>query len=423
VTFGLPGYPGVFTAGNAIVVTLPYLTPVTNLVPSFKMSDGATCKKKVDNTPIVSGVTPINFTAPVVYTVTAQDGITTKDYTVKITAPASTACDMLTFNANLAGSSAIISTTSSTAGTVAVKVPFGTTEAQVAALAPSYTLSAFATCNQTNSTIPIPALSTTVPVHYIVKAQDGVTTKDYTVTVTYYGWGYGAWTGDADSGITSASPYTVAVNCNGAAVSVNGVAFQADALSGANFLIEGDVFGWGPDGAPNVTGDSLTLANCFIFGGNPRTVTLYNLTPGATYETSLFAFGFDAAPTTRSQTFASGSDSLVLDQDLYGQNNGIRIAYTFVADSSGSQVLTITPVGDNTFHMSALANRQVSSAPPVLGFVPNGNGTFTLTWTSGTLLEATNVMGPWTTNTAPGPTLIVTPVPTVPQLFYRLQAP
>ena len=46
-----------------------------------------------------------------------------------------------------------------------------------------------------------------------------------------------------------------------------------------------------------------------------------------------------------------------------------------------------------------------------------------LTWTSGRLLEATNEMGPWTTNTAPGPTLIVTPVPTVPQQYHRVQTP
>jgi hypothetical protein len=32
-------------------------------------------------------------------------------------------------------------------------------------------------------------------------------------------------------------------------------------------------------------------------------------------------------------------------------------------------------------------------------------------------------MGPWTTNAATGPTLIVTPAPAVPQMFYRLQAP
>jgi hypothetical protein len=83
--------------------------------------------------------------------------------------------------------------------------------------------------------------------------------------------------------------------------------------------------------------------------------------------------------------------------------------------------LTITPVGDLTFHMSALANRQV---PPVLGFVPNGDGTFTLNWpTNAMLLEANTVMGPWTTNAAAFSGVPITPDKAVPQLFYRLQAP
>jgi hypothetical protein len=211
-------------------------------------------------------------------------------------------------------------------------------------------------------------------VHYIVTAQDGSTTKYYTVTVVVSPWTFHAWTGDTDSGVTSASPYTMAVNCNGDAATVNGVTFEASALSGANFSIGGDVYGWGPDGSPNVTGGSLTLANCFIYGGNPRTVTLTHLTPGATYETSLFAFGFDAAGTARRQTFASGGDSIALDQNFYGQNNGIRIAYTFVADSSGSKVLTITPIGDGTFHLSALANRQVAAPPSSYSAWQSANG-------------------------------------------------
>jgi hypothetical protein len=344
-----------------IAWTVPYGTAVTNLMPSYTLSSG-TCDK--DN----GGPAGYDFSGTVVYTVTdaSTDPDTINAYTVTATiAPPSTACDMLAFDANLAGSSAIV-TTNATTGTVAVNVPFGTTEAQMAALKPSYTLSSYATCDQPNGNIPTPALSLTAPVHYLVTAQSGAT-KDYTVTVVVYPWARYAWTGDADSGITSASPYTVAVNCNGDAVSVNGVAFESQALSGANFSIGGDVVGWGPDGAPNVTGNSATLANTFIYGGNPRTLTLTNLTPGKIYETSLFAFGFDAAGNARSQTFASGMDSLVVDQNLYGQNNGIRIAYTFVADSSGSKVLTITPVDAGyTFHLSALANRLV--AAPVVGY-------------------------------------------------------
>ena len=180
-------------------------------------------------------------------------------------------------------------------------------------------------------------------------------------------WTYSAWTNDADSGITSASSYTVAVNCAGAAASVNGVAFQASALTGTNFSIGGAVNEY-PGAAPNITGNSLALASSFIYNAFPRTVTLTHLTPGVMYETSLFSFGWEASG--RSQTFASGSDSLVVDQDLYGNQNGIRIAYTFVADSSGSKVLTITPSSGNTFHLCALANRQTTPQAKILSFGP-----------------------------------------------------
>ena len=137
-------------------------------------------------------------------------------------------------------------------------------------------------------------------------------------------WTYSPWTNDADSGITSAFPYTVAVNCAGAATTVNGVAFQAfqaSATSGTNFSIGGAVVNY-TGATPNITGNSLALASSFIYDGIPRTLTLTNLTPGVAYETSLFSFGWEASD--RSQTFTSGSDSIVLDQDLYGNRNGIR---------------------------------------------------------------------------------------------------
>jgi hypothetical protein len=185
LALGLPGIPAVIDyTTKTIALVVPYGTDLTTLAPTFTLSSG-TCAP-------ASGVAPtpsfaVNNTAT--YRVIDELVARTNDYTVTVTVPAapSTACDMLTFNANLAGSGAIIRTTSPTAGTVVVYVPFGTTEVQVAALAPTYTLSALATCNQPNSTIPSPALSTTIPVHYIVKAQDGVTTKDYTVTVTVDG--------------------------------------------------------------------------------------------------------------------------------------------------------------------------------------------------------------------------------------------
>src|ERR1035437_3233589 len=271
---------------------------------------------------------------------------------------------ILNFGTNVAGSSAVIGPVVAKAATIAWTVPYGTV---LADLAPSFTLSSGATCNRTSAAIPTPNFGAG-PVTYTVISSDSLITNVYTVTATTADqpgtWTYSAWTGDADSGITNASFYTVAVNCNGSAVTVNGVAFQASALSGANFSISGAVSTF-VNGAPNITGDSLTLASTFIYDGKPRTVTLTHLTPGVTYETTFFSYGFDAVG--RIQTFASGSDSLELDQDFYGAQNGIRISYTFVAGPSGSKVLTITPVGaSGSFHMCALASMMFATEPQII---------------------------------------------------------
>jgi autotransporter-associated beta strand protein len=89
--------------------------------------------------------------------------------------PPSTACDITAF-----GPGAIID---QGAKTITWYVPSGTTPAQVAALAPTYTLSAGATCNQTNGVVPTPPLSTTGSVAYKVTAEDTVTSNEYAVTV------------------------------------------------------------------------------------------------------------------------------------------------------------------------------------------------------------------------------------------------
>lgn len=69
---------------NNIEVIMPSTTQVTNLVAIFTTT-GQTVM--VGSTTQVSGVTPNNFTGPLIYTVVAQDN-TTKDYTVTINRPA-----------------------------------------------------------------------------------------------------------------------------------------------------------------------------------------------------------------------------------------------------------------------------------------------------------------------------------------------
>jgi hypothetical protein len=63
----------------------------------------------------------------------------------------------------------------------------------------------------------------------------------------------------------------------------------------------------------------------------------------------------------RQQTFTSTEDSpLVLNQDEYGNNKGIKISCVYLA-SGTTQELTITPSNNNTFHLYAMTNRESST--------------------------------------------------------------
>ncbi len=151
-------------AAHTVAVTMPYGTNVTALAPSITLSGGATVAP-------TSG-TAQNFTNPVRYTVTAQDGTTTQDWTVTVSLEKNDETDITGFTVpNQVGTSAI----DAAAHTVALTMPYGT---DVTALAPSITLSDGATIS------PTTAQDFTNPVRYTVTAQDGATTQDWTVTVS-----------------------------------------------------------------------------------------------------------------------------------------------------------------------------------------------------------------------------------------------
>jgi fibronectin-binding autotransporter adhesin len=174
LSFGPGATVGTVVSNAATIAwTVPNGTDPATLAPTFTLSPGATCDQ-------TSGAIPSpNFsTGPVAYTVTSAGGSPLVNvYTVTVTvAPPSTACDITSFGANLAGSYAVITTTSSTTGTVAWYVPSGTV---VGSLAPAYTVSALATGAPASET----SHDFTSPVHYVVTAQDPSASRDYTVTV------------------------------------------------------------------------------------------------------------------------------------------------------------------------------------------------------------------------------------------------
>ncbi|GAB4340447.1 MAG: hypothetical protein OHK0038_19940 [Flammeovirgaceae bacterium] len=152
---------------GTITITVPFGSTINSLTPSITHTGAS-----------ISPSGAQNFTSPVIYTVTAQDA-STKDYTVTVsTASASTEADITDFKFNI---SSIIYTGTINEGaspnpTISVELPTAT---DVSSLTPTITTSSCASVN------PSGAQNFSSPVNYIVTAQDGTTTKTYTVDVTF----------------------------------------------------------------------------------------------------------------------------------------------------------------------------------------------------------------------------------------------
>jgi len=150
---------------KTIVATFPAGTDVTALVPIITVSEKAVVSP-------VSGV-PQDFTSPVKYTVTAEDG-STVEYTVTVNVDKSAEKAILSFKFAMPE---IEATITEDAKTIMAVVPFGT---DVTALVPIITVSEKATVNPASGT---PVDFTNCPVDFTVTAEDGSTVV-YQVTVT-----------------------------------------------------------------------------------------------------------------------------------------------------------------------------------------------------------------------------------------------
>lgn len=151
--------------GDSILITVRDGTDVSSLVPEIEISDSATISP-------ASGVAQ-DFTSPVIYTVTAEDGTTSKDWTVIVsTLDAEAETDIVEFELDEAFGDIVID---ASAHTVDFDVRFGT---DITALSPSVTVSDWATVNPASGD----PVDFTNPVTYTVTAEDGVTTQDWTVT-------------------------------------------------------------------------------------------------------------------------------------------------------------------------------------------------------------------------------------------------
>ena len=174
LSFEVPGQVGVAEIDYqtlAIGFRVPYGTDVTGLKPVLEISPNATVSP-------ASGAA-VDFSSPVKYTVTAEDGTTKNEYTVTVTVEAkkSDKAEIVSFKVNGQLKDAAIDHES---GTVTVVVPG---DMSLAAVAPQIEVSEGASVDpESGSTVNL-----SVPVKYTVTAEDGVTKKEYTVSAVVGG--------------------------------------------------------------------------------------------------------------------------------------------------------------------------------------------------------------------------------------------
>ena len=184
---------------------------------------------------------------------------------------------------------------------------------------------------------------------------------DFTIAAAAPKFTASAWNGDATSGLVSTLNYTHAFNFgnNATNTTVNGVNFTGiigGSPSAAGSFSLDIPTGFGAD-TNNVTGDSVSLANSFIYNNQNATLTLEGLTDGQLYRTSIFTVGWDNTP-GRNSTFGNGDERLTVDVSGLGNNNGTRVDYEFIADGSTEEI-TISSLDGQTFHAYAFANAEI----------------------------------------------------------------
>ena len=210
-----------------------------------------------------------------------------------------------------------------------------------------------------------PAIGTTgLQNAFTIKAWDGqfASATAIQLKVDAARWTIVPWTSAATSGLDPKYRYTHAYSFGASgSFALGGITFTG--IAGGNPSVEGKLsttnFGnFTANDDNNLSDASRSLANDFVYGSSAvQTVTLRGLNPGTRYVLSLFSVGADSA--SRDFTLQSAMGQVAVNQNAFGNNNGIRIDYKYLADSSGSATITITPAG-GSFNLYGLANRESS---------------------------------------------------------------
>ena len=202
---------------------------------------------------------------------------------------------------------------------------------------------------------------------------------NFSIMPSMHGWSYAGWTNDASSGVDDARAYTHAYDFGNPAPGtvINGVTFKGVVGASPGIPNEFSIVGLGSvigSDAANVVvsagGGSAALAKRFIYGGNPGQFVIGDLVPGLEYIATFYSCTWEVGQ--RTQTFSYGDDRMTINQDQFGDKQGIRISYRYIAPPIGAITLTQTPLlPAGTFHTYGFANCEAKGNPsPVMGLQP-----------------------------------------------------
>jgi len=160
---------------KTVSLTLPYGTDVTALVATFTTTGTSV---SVGTVPQTSKVTANDFTGPLTYTITGQDG-TTESYSVTVTIAPNSAKALTAYS--FLGFAGFAATIDEPAKSIALTLPFGTDLTNLVA-----TFTSTGSVVKVGGTVQTSTVTTnnfSAPLAYLVTAADG-TTATYTVRVT-----------------------------------------------------------------------------------------------------------------------------------------------------------------------------------------------------------------------------------------------
>jgi hypothetical protein len=187
-------------------------------------------------------------------------------------------------------------------------------------------------------------------------------------------WTQHLWTNDETSGVSPNHVYTHAFKFNSNQnFNINGINFTGltgNNPSGANYTSSGQTAAYTGD-LNAVTGYGAPLARDFIYGSlfnNPAVHTLSGLTPGKQYVATIYSVGWNDGLREGAFHGAAGEPMVILNQDVYGDNQGVRFECLYTANSTGTANITFYGRDNSrSIHTYGISNRE---ADPVVGVAP-----------------------------------------------------